>query len=194
MERVVERLSRLPGVGRRSAQRIGFYLLKSPPQEAQELSEAIHAQKASTRQCSQCFDIAETDPCPICADSRRDHQQILVVEQPSDVAMVEAMGAYRGVYHVLMGRLAPLEGVGPGELTIEPLLQRVARERIGEVIIGTNPTFDGDGTALYLARRLEASGAKVSRLARGLAIGSSLETSSKAALAEALEGRRPMGG
>jgi len=194
MERVVERLSRLPGVGRRSAQRIGFYLLKSPPQEAQELSESIHELKASTRQCSQCFDIAETDPCPICADSRRDHQQILVVEQPSDVAMVEAMGAYRGVYHVLMGRLAPLEGVGPGELTIEPLLQRVARERIGEVIIGTNPTFDGDGTALYLARRLEASGAKVSRLARGLAIGSSLETSSKAALAEALEGRRPMGG
>jgi recombination protein RecR len=108
--------------------------------------------------------------------------------------MLEATGTYRGVYHVLMGRLAPLEGIGPGELTIEPLLARLRREGVREVIIGTNPTFDGDGTALYLARRLAGSGVKVSRLARGLASGSSLETSSKAALAEALEGRRPLEG
>lgn len=190
----MERLGRLPGVGRRSAQRMAFYLLKSPPEEATELAAAIHDLKASTRQCSVCFNVAEADPCPICADERRDQTQILVVEQPSDVAMLEAMGSYRGVYHVLMGRLAPLEGVGPAELTVEALLARVRRARAREVIIGTNPTFDGDGTALYLARRLQGAGVKVSRLARGLAIGSSLETSSKAALAEALEGRQALKG
>lgn len=190
MERVVERLARLPGVGRRSAQRMAFYLLQSPPQEAAELADAIHELKASTRQCSVCFNVAEVDPCPVCADPQRDRTQLLVVEQPSDVALLEAMGSYRGVYHVLMGRLAPLEGIGPGELTVEALLGRVRRQRVREVIIGTNPTFDGDGTALYLTRRLQGMPVKVSRLARGLASGSSLETSSKAALAEALAGRQ----
>jgi len=192
MERLVQRLSRLPGIGRRSAQRIAFYLLKASPEESGELAQAIHDLKAHTHQCSRCFNIAESDPCPICADDRRDRSTILVVEQPADVATFEATGMYRGLYHVLMGRLAPLEGVGPGELTLTHLLERAGQPQVREVIIGTNPTLEGDGTALYLEKQLEPCNVKVSRLSRGLPSGANLDVASKAALADAIEGRRAM--
>lgn len=197
MNRLVERLSRLPGLGKRSAERIAFHLLKAPPDEARQLAEAIVQLKARIRQCSTCFNLTEADPCPICGDAERDRSMVLVVEQPSDVATLEALGAYRGLYHVLMGRIAPLDNVGPGDLTIDALLGRVKSSRGGdaavrEVILGTNPTLEGDGTALYLAQQLEPLGVRVSRLARGLAAGSSVEAASKAALADALHGRHGM--
>src|SRR5690606_2803811 len=142
--------------------------------------------------CSICGHVSESDPCPICTDPQRDHGQILVVEQPSDVASLEQTGLYKGVYHVLMGRLAPLEGVGPGDLNIDRLLQRVASGGVREVILATNPTLEGDGTALYLAQQLGQRGVKVSRLARGLPTGSSLGTVSKAVLVDALQGRQDL--
>ncbi len=193
MNRLVQRLARLPGLGNRSAQRLAFHLLKAPVEEAEALAAAIVELKRHTRQCSRCFNLTEADPCPICADAERDQGLVLVVEQPADVATFEATGMYRGVYHVLMGRLAPLEGIGPGELNIHTLEQRVQGGDVREVIIGTNPTLEGDGTALYLARELGRLGAKVSRLARGLPTGYNLENASKAVLADAIEGRREMG-
>lgn len=197
MNRLVERLSRLPGLGKRSAERIAFHLLKAPPDEARQLAEAIVQLKARIRQCSTCFNLTEADPCPICGDAARDRTTILVVEQPSDVATLETLGVYRGIYHVLMGRIAPLDSIGPGDLTIDALLERVSVGHGGdaavrEVILGMNPTLEGDGTALYLAQQLEPLGVRVSRLARGLAAGSSVETASKAALVDALHGRRSM--
>lgn len=199
MSRAIERLSRLPGIGKRSAERIAFYLLKADPQEAQQLAGAINDLRTQSIQCSRCWNIAESDPCPVCTDPQRDHATILVVEQPGDVASLEATGIYRGLYHVLWGRLAALEGIGPGDLTIGALVDRVREARsssspIHEVILGTNPTLEGDGTALYLAQKLEPLGVRVSRLARGVPTGSTLETVSKAVLADAVAGRQGMTG
>jgi len=192
-ERLTDRLSRLPGIGRRSAQRIAFYLLKASNEEAEALAEAVLAFKRDQKVCGVCGHVTESDPCPICADAQRDAGQVLVVEQPSDVASLEQTGVYRGVYHVLMGRLAPLEGVGPGELNIERLVARVSGGKVREVILGTNPTLEGDGTALYLAERLMAVGVKVTRLARGVPTGSLLAGASKAVLSDAIQSRRGMG-
>lgn len=192
-DRVVRELSRLPGIGKRSGERLAFALLKQPTEEAMALADAIRDLKQKVRHCSRCFNLTESDPCPICADPQRDHTTILVVEQPSDIVTLETTGAHRGLYHVLMGRLAPLEGVGPGELNIQPLLERVRGSQIREVILGTNPTLEGDGTALYLADALEKLGVKVTRLARGLPTGASLDVLSKAVLADAIHGRQGMG-
>lgn len=191
-ERLVTRLSRLPGIGRRSAERIAFHLLKSSPEEAAELASAIHAFKTDLKVCSICSHVTESDPCPICSDPERDHSLVLVVEQPSDVASLEQTGMYRGVYHVLMGRLAPLEGVGPGELNVEPLLKRIGAGNIREVILGLNPTLEGDGTTMYLAQQLDQSGVRVTRLARGLPTGSNLAGVSKAVLSDAIQGRHAL--
>ena len=193
---MIQRLSRLPGLGQRSAQRVAFYLLKQSAQEAHELAEAIVGLKQNVRHCSVCFNLTESDPCPICNDPRRDNGLVLVVEQPNDVATIESTGLYRGVYHVLMGCVSPLDGVNPGELNIASLVER-ARNRSGmiplrEVVLGTNPTLEGDGTALYLMEVLRGLGARVTRLARGLPTGSSLETVSKAVLCDAIEGRQPL--
>lgn len=190
---MVRELSRLPGIGKRSAERFTFALLKQPAEEALALADAIRDLKQKVRHCSRCFNVTESDPCAICADPRRDQGVILVVEQPGDVATLETTGSYHGVYHVLMGRLAPLEGLGPGELNIQPLLDRVRGGQVREVILGTNPTLEGDGTALYLAQSLEKMGAKVTRLARGLPTGASLDVLSKAVLADAIHGRQGMG-
>jgi recombination protein RecR len=192
LERLIDKLSRLPGLGRRSAQRVAFHLLKQSPAEALELAAAIRDFKANLKVCRVCGNVAESDPCPICDNAERDHTMVLVVEQPSDVASFESTGTYRGVYHVLMGRLAPLEGVGPGELNVQHLIDRVRSANVREVILGTNPTFEGDGTALYLAQQLEKLGVNVTRLARGLPCGASLEMVSKAVLSDAIEGRRKM--
>ena len=190
MARLVERLARLPGIGNRSAQRLAFYLLKAEPEEAAGLAAAITDLKRNTRQCSVCCNVTEADPCPICADPRRDHGLILVVEQPNDLATMEATGMYKGVYHVLMGRLAPLDGVGAGELNVAPLVARIKAGGVREVILGTNPTLEGDGTGLYLTGQLEKLGVKLTRLARGLPTGANLEMVSKAVLADALQGRQ----
>ncbi len=190
LEQLIDRLARLPGLGRRSAQRIAFYLLKQPPEEALELAAAIRDFKSDLKVCRVCGNVTETDPCPICSDESRDQTTVLVVEQPSDVASFEATGAYHGLYHVLMGRIAPLEGVGPGELNVHHLLDRVRSNPIREVILGMNPTFEGDGTALYLAQELEKLGVQVTRLARGMPAGANVEMVSKAVLSDAIEGRR----
>lgn len=193
MTRLVDQFARLPGIGRRSAQRLAFHLLKAPKEEATALADAIVGLARNVRHCSTCFNLCESDVCAICSDERRDRSVVLVVEQPSDVVTLEATGLYRGVYHVLMGRLSALDGVGPGELNVTALFKRLEAGTVKEVILGTNPTLEGDGTALYLAQELAKRGARVSRLARGLPTGSSLEHVSKAVLADAIEGRQTMG-
>jgi recombination protein RecR len=191
-DRLIDQLSRLPGIGKRSAERIAFHLLKVSAQDAAALADAIRQFKQDLKVCSQCGHVSESDPCPICLDTERDYGLLLVVEQPSDVASLEQTGAYRGVYHVLMGHIAPLEGIGPGELNIDRLVKRIKSGGIREVIIGTNPTFEGDGTALYLGEQLAALGVKVTRLARGLPTGASLGVLSKAVLSDAIHGRQTM--
>lgn len=203
MNRLVERLSRLPGIGKRSAERLAFHLLKQANEECTQLAQAIIDLKRNTKQCSICSNLTDIDPCPICSDSQRDQGMVMVVEQPNDLVSMEQMGLYKGVYHVLMGRIAPLDDVGPGDLTVEALIDRVKRGQgsatpqaaekvpvITEVIIGTNASLEGDGTALYLTQQLEQLGVKVSRLARGLPYGSQMELVSKAVLADALQGRQ----
>lgn len=182
-------LSRLPGIGPRSAERIAFHLLRASPQEAIELADTIRSIKENLRHCSRCFNLTEEDPCPICRDSRRDASFIVVVEQPKDVMLLEQTGLVQGVYHVLMGHIAPLENVGPDDLTIAALVDRVRRGGVREVLVATNPTMEGDGTALYIQTILEPLGVKLSRLARGLAVGSQVEYASRAMLEAAIKGR-----
>jgi len=200
VERLLSHLAKLPGIGRRSAERLAFHVLKAPRDEALALSKAISDVKTTVRYCPICFNFAEGDVCAICADPRRDRSIVLVIEQPKDLIAIEQTGMYRGVYHVLLGRLAPLEGVGPESLTVERLFERVdepasnsGAERVAEIVLGLNPTLEGDGTALYLAEAFERRSVRVSRLARGLASGRELEFASKASLAEAISGRRPLG-
>ncbi len=191
-DRLLEHLQKLPGIGSRSAERIAFHLLKQPADDANALADAIRDFTANLKVCSITGHVSESDPCDIAVDPNRDHSTILVVEQPTDVFSMEQTGAYRGSYHVLMGRIAPLEAIGPGELNIDKLLDRVRAGGVKEVIIGLNPTLEGDGTALYLHDELTRLGVKVTRLARGLPSGSSLNTLSKAVLSDAVQGRQTM--
>ncbi len=205
MVRLIEELARLPGIGRRSAERLAFHLLKAPKEHALGLARAISDAKQNVRPCRICSNLAGIpgDPqgslCSVCADARRDRGTLMVVEQPRDLIALEQTGMYRGVYHVLMGRISPLDGVGPGDLTTGDLLARVDEpsanggEPVREVILALNPTLEGDGTALYLAEELEKRGVKVTGLARGVPTGSQLEYANKAVLADAIEGRRPIG-
>lgn len=197
VERLIEEFAKLPGIGRRSAERMAFHVLKSEPADAARLSKAIEDVKRHVRYCSICFNLTEIDPCRICSNPQRDASLVLVVEQPRDLISLEQTGMFRGVYHVLTGRLDPLSGVEPRHLTIEHLLRRVddpARNGRGvairEVILGTNPNLEGDSTALYLSDQLGRRGVKVTRLARGLPTGSQLEYASKAVLADAIAGRQ----
>lgn len=189
MTRLVEQLSRLPGIGKRSAERLAFHLLKAPVDEADALAQAISDLKRKVHHCAVCFNLCEDDLCDLCSDPKRDQTKVLVVEQPADVVTFETTGLYHGVYHVLMGRLSALDGIGPGELNVDALLARCRGGKVAEVILGTNPTLEGDGTALYLSEALTAAGVAVSRLARGLPTGAHLEQVSKAVLADAIEGR-----
>ncbi len=193
VRRLMNLFGKLPGVGARSAERMVFHLLKSDPQEAFDLADAIRDVKEHVKNCSICFHLTETDPCPICADAGRDHGIICVVEQPRDLMQLEATGVYKGVYHVLLGHLAPLDGIGPENLTIDALLKRIrqagAAAPVREVILATNPTMDGDGTAVYLQQCLAATGVTVTRLARGLPSGAQIEYSNRAILSDALTGR-----
>ncbi|QQE11889.1 recombination protein RecR [Planctomycetota bacterium] len=196
-ERLIGQLTKLPGIGNRSAERIAFYLLREPVEEAFELADAIRAFKTDLKVCSECGNVSEVDPCPICGDEARDGHVVLVVEQPSDIAMLEHTGSFEGKYHVLMGRLAPLDGIGPGDLNVQPLVDRIKRSHktggdgvIKEVILGMNPTLEGDGTALYLGEVLEQMGVKVTRLARGMPAGSTLAGLSKTVLSDAIQARQ----
>jgi len=199
VDRLIDLFGGLPGIGRKSAERLAFHLLKGDEETALRLARAIEDVKRNVRPCSVCSNLTEQDPCGICADPRRDRSVTLVVEQPKDLIALEQTGMHRGLYHVLMGCIAPLDGVGPEDLTIDALLERVTDpsvnpggEAIREVILGLNPTLEGDGTALYLNERLRPLGVKVSRLARGLPSGRELEFASKAVLADALAARQSM--
>jgi recombination protein RecR len=190
LDRLVQNLQRLPGVGPRSAERIAFHLLRESTEAACDLADAIRDLKLKLRHCSICFNLTDEDPCLICQSPKRDHSVICVVEQPKDLATIEATGAYNGVYHILLGRLSPMEGIGPEQLTIAALVERIKKGDVKEVIMATNPTLEGDGTALHIGDILSNLGVKVTRLARGLAIGSQLEYTSKATLADAISERK----
>jgi recombination protein RecR len=190
IERLMELLGRLPGIGARTAERLTFHLLKADDKEALALADAIRDLKTNIRPCRTCFNPTEGELCPVCSDPRRDHSALCVVEQPKDLLALESTGAYRGVYHVLMGHIAPLEDIEAEDLTIEPLLERVRRGEAKEIILATNPTVSGDATALYLTERLAGLNVKVTRLARGLPAGGQIEYANKSILSDALNERR----
>lgn len=199
VERLIDQFAQLPGIGRRSAERMAFHILKVSPGDALRLGQAIADVKQNVRSCSICFNLTDVDPCRICSAPQRDPSLVLVVEQPRDLISLEQTGMFGGVYHVLMGRLDPLNGVEPRHLTVEQLFERVKNPAknsrgiaVGEVILGTNPNMEGDSTALYLSDELARRGVKVTRLARGLPAGSQLEYASKAVLADAIQGRQAM--
>jgi recombination protein RecR len=195
LQSLIDEFERLPGIGRKTAERLAYHVLRSPAEEILKLAEAIRAVKRDVKHCRSCYNISEKDLCPICEDPSRDGTTICVVEQPKDLYAIEKTGAYRGRYHVLLGTFAPLEGVAPEDLTIEALAGRIEREGVREVILATNPNFEGDGTALFIAERLKAfAGVRVTRLARGMPSGSLLEHVSKTIVSDALEGRRSLGG
>ena len=194
VERLIEAFRRLPGVGKRSAERLALHLLSAPHEEAQSLSEAICEARARIGMCSICRNLTEDDPCGVCSDVRRDHDTICVVEHPAGAMAVENGGSYRGLYHVLHGVLNPLEGVGPSELCVDRLLQRLEGDGVRELIIATNATAEGEATSLYLARKAGEAGVACSRIAHGVPMGSGLEYADGATLAQALEGRRELGG
>jgi recombination protein RecR len=192
LDNLISELSKLPGIGRRTAERLSYHILKTSKKEAHELADAIRAVKDETRICSVCCNFTDQDPCAVCTDTSRDTSVICVVEQPKDAMAIERSGSYRGLYHVLMGRIAPLEGVDAGSLTTEALMARIRKGGVKEVILATNPDMEGDGTALYLARMLSADGVKVSRIARGLPTGSSIEYASAPILNDAFRGRKEL--
>ncbi len=188
--RLIDEFEALPGIGRKSAERLANYILTSSRNEALGLAEAIRAVKDAVRACGECHNLTEKPVCDICSDERRDHQVICVVEQPKDMNALEASGAFPGVYHVLQGRIAPLEGIGPEQLTIEALLRRIRQGGVRELVMATNPTLEGDGTALYISNLLANDPVRITRLARGIASGSVLEFANKEMLADALKGRQ----
>lgn len=190
ISRLIEELIKLPGIGPRSAERIVFHLLKTPLQECTRLSEAIAEVKKKIHHCSVCYSVAEADPCPVCSDPGRDPRTLCVVERPADMMAVEKSGGYRGLYHVLMGKIAPLDGVGPDSLRIEELVRRVRKGGVDEVIIATGSDVEGEATALYLARRLKPLGVRVTRLAFGLPVGAAIEFADEVTLSRSLSGRR----
>jgi recombination protein RecR len=188
--RLIEELTKLPGIGPKSAERIAHFLLAGDRRNAILLADALHGVAEQVRPCRECFNLTDADICPVCADPRRDVGTICVVETPRDLAILERAGNYRGRYHVLGGRLAPLDNVGPEQLTFDALLKRVQGGGVKEVILATSPTMEGDGTALFASNVLAGTGVSVTRLARGLPSGSSLELANAQMLADALEGRR----
>ncbi len=190
IENLIEQLGRLPGIGARTAERLAFHLLKSSKADAMKLADAIRDVKTQIRPCGRCFNLAEGELCDICADPARDHAVIAVVEQPKDLLSLESTGVYRGVYHVLMGHIAPLENVEAGDLTIDSLVERVRAGDVREVILATNPTVAGDGTALHIHSLIEPLGVKVTRLARGLPTGGQIEYANRSILSDALNDRR----
>ena len=189
LERLKKEFQKLPGIGARSAERLAFHVLRGSGEEARALSKAVEDVKSRVRNCSICYNLTEEDPCAICRDPRRDNSMVVVVEHPRDVMQLEETGLVRGQYHVLMGHIAPLDGVEPSDLTIEALIERARSGEIREVVLGTNPTVEGDGTALYIRSLLENFGVRVTRLARGVPVGSQIEYATRAMLEAAITGR-----
>ncbi len=190
VQAMIDEFAKLPGIGPKTAQRLTFFLLRSPKDQTHKLAEALVRLKDQIITCSTCFNITETDPCLICASPQRDHAIICVVEEPLDVLAIEKTGAHHGVYHVLNGALSPVEGIGPKDLRIDELVARVQRDAAREIILATNPNYEGDYTAAYIAPLLRPHGAIITRLARGLPLGGDLEYADEGTLSRALEGRR----
>tara|TARA_B100000676_G_scaffold80839_2_gene80830 strand:- start:37 stop:639 length:603 start_codon:yes stop_codon:yes gene_type:complete len=194
VQAVIDELGRLPGIGPKSAQRLAFHLMKLPSEDAARLTAAIDEMKARVRFCDRCFNVAEAELCPVCADDRRDASVLCVVEEPRDVVAVERTGEFGGRYHVLGGAISPIEGIGPDQLRVRELLARLDDEGVGEVILATNPNIEGEATAMYLARLLEPLGVEVTKIASGLPVGGDLEYADELTLGRALEGRRKLAG
>jgi recombination protein RecR len=190
LARLVEQLQKLPGIGAKGAQRLAFHVLKNPREDAELLCEAIRDVKEQVTYCSTCNNITATDPCMFCTGDSRDHRIICVVEEPQNVMVVEKTREFRGVYHVLLGTLSPLHGVGPDDLKIKGLLDRVGAGGVNEIILATSPTVEGEATALYLARLLKPLGVRVTRIAMGIPVGSDLEYADEVTMTRAMEGRR----
>jgi len=193
LERLIRELAHLPGIGRKTAQRLAFSILRGDPARARELAEAIRQVRDQIRFCDQCFGFAEGPLCPVCSDHRRDPGLLCVVEQPGDLYVIERGGVFQGLYHVLMGTISPLDGIGPDQLKIRELLARVERHRPREVIIATNPSIQGEATALHLSRLLAGKADRVSRLARGMPVGGNLEYTDDVTLNQAFAGRQDFG-
>jgi recombination protein RecR len=187
---LIDQLGRLPGIGRKSAERLAYHLLRVSKGEALALAEAIRTVRENVRYCSVCYNLAEGELCSICADTNRDQSKLCVVEQPRDLLALEQASVYRGLYHVLLGRIAPLEGIGPDQLTVDALVNRVRRGNFSEIIMATNPTVEGDGSALYITNQLAEFPVEVTRLARGITTGSVLEHTNREILADAIAGRQ----
>jgi len=189
LTRLIEELQRLPGIGPKSAQRLAFHILKTPREQADRLADAVRDVKERVTYCSICSNITDSDPCHFCSDSSRDPHVICVVEEPQNVSAIEKTREFRGLYHVLMGSISPLQGIGPDDLKIKSLLARVT-DGVSEIILATNPTVEGEATAIYLARLLKPLGVKVTRIATGVPVGSDLEYADEITVHKALEGRR----
>ncbi len=191
ISRLISAFSSLPSIGKKSAERLAYHVLKMPNEEALEFAESIRAVKENLKPCRNCFNLSENEKCAICEDPRRDQSVLCVVEQVRDLLAIEQAGSFRGVYHVLQGRLSPLDGVGPEKLSIETLISRLQEGVIREVIMGTTPNVEGDGTALAIANRLAGLPVTITRLARGLTVGASLEQANQDMLADAIASRQP---
>ena len=192
LTKLMEQLRKLPGIGSKTAERLAFHILKAPAQDAQKLAQAITGLKDHLALCSVCYSITESDPCLICSDTQRDNGVICVVEEPRDVYAIEKVGEHKGVYHVLMGALSPLDGIGPEELKIGALMERIDKGGVTEVIVATNPNVEGEATAMYLAKIIKPRNVMVTRIARGLPMGGDLEYADEITLSKALDGRMKM--
>ncbi len=192
VSRLIEEFNKLPGIGPKSAARLTYFLLRMPKEEVKALAEAIIAVKEKTVLCSSCQNITDSNPCAVCASSERDHSIICVVKDPLDIMALERTGQYKGLYHVLHGVLSPMDGIGPDDLKIKELLQRLKKGSVKEIILATNPNLEGEATAMYLQRLLSPFGVRLTRLARGLPIGGDLEYADEITLTHALEGRQEM--
>ena len=192
LQQLIDQFKRLPGVGGKSAQRLAFHILRTPREDAERLCEAIRQVKERVTYCTICSNITDTDPCGICADESRDRRSICVVEEPQNVNVIEKTGGHRGTYHVLMGAISPLSGVGPDDLKIKGLLSRIAAGGVEEIILATNPTVEGEATAIYLARLVKPLGVRVTRIAMGIPVGSDLDYADDLTMTRALEGRREL--
>ncbi len=188
--RLIEEFARLPGIGGKSAERLTNYILSCPVDDALALANAIRGVRENVGRCGVCFNLTEAEVCRICQDPRRERSAVCVVEQPKDVVALESSGAFHGLYHVLGGRIAPLEGIGPEDLTIHQLVRRIRNDGVTELVMATNPTIDGDGTALFITNLLQNDDVTITRLARGIASGSVLEFANREMLADALKGRQ----
>lgn len=192
LSRLINELSRLPGIGGKTAQRLAFHILSMDDKEAMALADAIKTAKESMTYCSVCGNLTDTDPCAICADESRDKSTICIVESPKDVVAMEKIREYRGYYHVLHGVISPMDGIGPDDINLKSLIVRLQDEAVKEIIIATNPNIEGEATAMYIARLIKPSGIKVSRIAHGIPVGGDLEYADEVTLLKAVEGRREL--